>query len=518
MTHDDLQLPDDIDSLKRLIFSQRETIARYQENIRWLEECNRLLKQKRFGVSSEKLSPQQRLLFNESEHAVDRVTDEVTPKPAADETVRVEAHDRAKRGRRPLPDYLPRNRVVIDFAEDQKVCEKDGTPLHVIREEVSEQLEYFPARIEVTQYVRPVYGCRKCEETIKTAPAPSHPIPKSIASPSLLAQIAIAKYADALPLHRQEVILKRIGVEISRGTLASWMIKVGDLFTPLVNLLRDKLLEAPLIHCDETPIQVLKEAGRPPTSQSYMWVQVRGGPGPRIVLFEYDPSRSSAVAERLLTGYQGYVQTDGYKGYSCLTQHEGLIGVGCWAHARRRFHDAVKGAGQGARTGIAKQGLDHIGRLYGVEREIAGMGTIDRLKVRQMKSRLIIDEMRTWLDHVQGTVPPKTLTGQALEYLAKEWSRLVVFLDDPVVPLDNNAAENAIRPFVVGRKNWIFSDTPSGAHASAAIYSIIETAKANNQEPFAYLHHVLSSIAAAKTVEDFEVLLPWRCRVDSLEH
>jgi transposase len=259
------------------------------------------------------------------------------------------------------------------------------------------------------------------------------------------------------------------------------MIKVSELLTPLTNLLHEKLLEGPFIQMDETTVQVLKEKDRNPTTKSYMWVQTRDGPEEKIVLFHYDPSRSAKVAKDLLAGFKGKFLTDGYEAYSAVAHHCELVHHGCWDHARRKFFESYKGQKQTAE---------------------------ERLKGRLEKAKPVIDEMRTWLESVIDKVPPRSLTGQALYYLNSQWEKLVRFLEDGSVPISNALAENAIRPFAVGRKNWLFSDTPRGAHASATIYSIIETAKANGIEPYHYLTHILTEIPKAKTLEDFEQLLP----------
>lgn len=256
-----------------------------------------------------------------------------------EETITVPAHQRKKGGRKPLPADLPRLEIVHDLSDEEKVCPHDGAAMKRIGEEVSEQLDIIPAQIRVLRHIRPKYSCPCCEEGVKVAALPPQPIPKSMASPGLLAWVTVSKYQDALPLHRLEKVIQRIGVDIPRSTLAQWMIRCGQLVQPLINLLRDEMLAYDILSMDETTVQVLDEAGKKAQSKSYMWVQRGGPPGRPMVLFDYDPSRSAQVPLRLLEGYRGYLQTDGYAGYHAAVIYNGLNQLGCWAHARRKFDD-----------------------------------------------------------------------------------------------------------------------------------------------------------------------------------
>jgi len=278
---------------------------------------------------------------------------------------------------------------------------------------------------------------------------------------------------------------------------------------------------------DETRFQVLKEPGKTATSQSYLWVQ-RGEPdeGRPLVLYDYDPSRSGEVPKRLLEGFRGYLQTDGYEGYGAVCEANGLVHVGCWAHARRRFDEAVKGQGRGALRKKAKvrsaketkalQGLDRIRKLYRIEKKLVGSSPEARHEHRQELSAPALAELRGWLDTSLGSVPPKSLSGRALVYLDKQWPKLVRYLDDGRIPMDTNLVENAIRPFVVGRKNWMFADTVHGAEASANLYSLVQTARMNALEPYAYLRLVAAELPRAATLEEIEALLPHRLSAERL--
>jgi transposase/prefoldin subunit 5 len=508
-------LPDDVEALREIIVQQQAQLEDKSEQISTLEEYIRLLKQQRFGTSSERASIDQLGLFNEAE-----ATDAAEDDAAVDEApgMPVAAHTRKKRGRRPLPDVLPRVEIIHDLAEDEKICALDGHALEPIGHEVSEQLEIIPATIQVLRHIRPKYACPRCKTGIKIAPVPPQPIPKSLASPGLLAHVAVSKYVDALPLYRQEAMLGRLGIDLPRATLANWMVKAGQLVVPLVNLIREQLLAGDYLQCDETRFQVLKEPGKRAQSQSYLWVQRGGTEAYPLLLYDYDPSRSGEVPKRLLEGFEGFLQTDGYAGYTAIGSMGGVVHVGCWAHARRKFDEALRVQGKNKKKGAkrskkhskAEQGLRFIGKLYRIERETAALSAAERHRIRHERSRPILDQLRAWLDASVGSVPPRSLTGRALGYLDKQWPKLVRYLEDGRLRIDTNLVENAIRPFVVGRKNWLFADTVRGAEASANLYTVIETAKVNGIEPYAYLRHVFAELPKATTLEDVEALLPGR--------
>lgn len=495
-------LPDDIDALKALLLEK-------EQRIHLLEEQLRLFRHQRFGKSSEK-SDRQAELFNEAEAG--ETADDDAP---TTETITYQRTKRPKR--KPLPPELPRERIEHDLGEADKVCDC-GCQLSPIGEDTSEQLDIVPAKIRVLVHVRKKYACKACESSVKTAPMPAQPIPKSNASAGLLAHVATAKYQDALPLHRQEAIFRRIGIELPRNTLAQWMMRCGELIEPLVGELDRQLRASPIIQCDETPVQVLKEPDKPPNSHSYMWVRVGGDRRHPIVLYNYAPSRAGSVAESLLDNFKGYLQTDDYAGYLGVGAREGVRHLGCWAHARRKFVEAQKASNpkgkKPARAGKADMALNYINKLYAVEREAKDATAEERQRLRQTKSKVILDQLREWLDKTLHTTLPKGTLGKALGYLDKNWNKLTVYLDDGALAIDNNRAENAIRPFVVGRKNWLFSDTPRGAHASAALYSLIETAKSNGLEPYVYLKAVFATLPSATTPEQVQALLPWNVKAE----
>ncbi|MBF0602793.1 MAG: IS66 family transposase, partial [Nitrospirae bacterium] len=322
------------------------------------------------------------------------------------------------------------------------------------------------------------------------------------------------KYADGLPLYRMESVLQRSGIDLDRTVMAHWMIKAGHLVQPLINLLRDHMLDYGIIQMDETGVQVLKEPDRPATSKSFMWVQRGGAPDRRIILFDYDPSRSGQVPLGLLTEYRGWLQTDGYSGYSAVGALPNVEHIGCWSHARRKFDEAVKAAGKGKKS-KASEAIGMIQKLYAIEKRCRGMNSEERTKLRQLEVPPIFEEILNWMSDLAPKVLPGSATGKALAYLSGQWSKLIRYVEDGRLEIDNNSVENAIRPFVIGRKGWLFSNSVRGVKASANLYSLIETAKASGLEPYAYLRKVFSEIPNAVTVDDFEALLPWNVQKNS---
>jgi len=497
---------------ERLLALMAKKEAAWEATKATLFEKFRLAIERQFGPSTEKYRVEQGdLLINEAEAAVDEDNAVATDELAADESA-PEALPPARRrthgGRVALPSTLPRVEVVHELDAAERHCADDGNALKVIGEDVSEELHVVPARVEVIRHVRHKYACPRCENGVQVARLPAKLLPKSNASATLLAYVATAKYQDALPLYRQSQIFARHGAEIPRNTLARWMVQAGERLTPLIEALRRQLLQAPLIHMDETTLQVNVEADRPASATSYMWLQRGGPPGQQVVLFDYDASRAGRVPVRLLGDYAGRLVTDGYEGYAEVVRRNGLTHAGCWAHARRKFVDAQKVQPKG-KTGKAGWALNQIRKLYAVETQARTLEPDARQTLRDQKSRPLIAQLRTWLDKSLTQVLPRSALGKALHYLAGQWNRLTRFLDDGLIPLDNNPAENAIRPFVVGRKNWLFSHTPSGAQASAAIYSLIETAKANGLSPYDYLQFVFETLPTLGEDDDVDALLPW---------
>lgn len=460
---------------------------------------------RQFSKRSEALKPYDEAqgdLFNEAECEVDNASGE-------EEVVTTTTTKKARGKRKPLPKDLPRERIVLDLEDDEKVCSCCQHPLHKIGEDSSEKLEFTPAVLKVLEYVRPKYSCRQCEKeadkvSILQKPAPVSLLPKSFATESLLSNIILGKYQYALPLYRQESLFKQSGIELSRTTMARWVVQVSEHFTPLYQALHKHLLEQVVIQADETPLNVLKEE-----KKCYMWVYCSGADSPEatlkgvknIVLFDYQNGRSRACPEGFLGEYDGYLQTDGYKAYDGLTKVEHL---GCLAHARRKFMDAKKLQGKG-KTGKADAALAKIQKLYALETRLKGKPAEEKMAERQKLAKPMLDDLHKWLTS-QKVVESSPL-GKAIKYTVGQWPKLVRYIEDGHLSIDNNRAERAIKSMVIGRKNWLFADTPKGADASAMLYSIIETAKANGLIMYDYLVQCMKELA--KPEQDIESLLPW---------
>lgn len=515
MTIDIATLPDDRVQLKQMLVDFQD---RFDKETGILLEQICLLRSQLYGRKSEKTipegGPQPLPLFD-------------MPEPSGEEEkekeVVVPAHTRKKKGRKPLPENLPRVERVHDIDPSEKIC-TCGTELSRIGEEVSEQLEIIPAKIQVIRNIRPKYACRNCEgvegngPTVKIAPVPAQIIPKSIATPGLLAHILTGKFIDHTPFYRQEKQFLRLGVELSRTTMCKWAMKAAVICQPLLNLLTDEILAGFYMNIDETTLQVLQEPGRDPTTKSYMWVFRRGDPERPVLIYQYHPTRSGDVVREFLRDFEGYVQTDGYSGYDFLAHQKKIRHVGCWAHVRRKFTDVVKARGANGKTGSADVALNYIRRLYALEKEAREKSfTFDEIRLmREERAKPILEEFKAWLSKKSLQTPPKGLLGKAVSYALNQWEKLVGYLEDGRLALDNNMAENSIRPFVIGRKNWLFSGTPEGAEASALLYSLIETAKANNLEPYAYLRYIFDRLPLASMLEDYEALLPWNVTPENL--
>lgn len=474
------------------------------EAVQRILEQWRLARHKVFGPSSES---HQGELFNEVEALADQAAgteDEHEGEPAP-----VQNKARPKRGhRRALPPELPRVQIEIDVPEEERQC-ACGTPMVRIGEDVSEQLDIIPMQVRVIRTVRPRYACPKGDQAPVQQPAAAQILPRSNFSAGFLAMMAVVKYVDGLPLARFEKVMARHHVDIPRQSMARAMIKLAQALQPLHNLARDTLLEAPVIYMDETTVQVLKEPGRSPTAKSYMWVQRGGPPGRTVVLFDYEASRSGQVPVRLLEGWQGYLMTDGYEGYAPVARLPGVEHLACAAHARRKFVEAKRSSPNG-KSARADYALDLFARLYRIEAKVKDASDAQRFEARQTHSLPILQKLRAWLDETLPLVTPRSKLGEALGYLYKVWPRLIRYTERGDLPIDNNLLEGgAIKPFVIGRKGWLFSDTPAGAHASAVLYSLLQTAKANDREPYAWLRFVLERLPLAKTVDEIEALLPW---------
>jgi transposase/regulator of replication initiation timing len=429
---------------------------------------------------------------------------------------------RAKRGRKPLDPALVRRVERHELPESERICPHDGSTLVEIGVEASEQIEIIPMQVQVRRDERVKYACPCCDGALRLAPRPARIIPKGLFSESALAWVISAKYEDGLPLYRQAALIGRFGgTDLSRNTMASSLVRAGQAVQPIINLMRDHLLDAPITYGDETRVQVLKEPGRAAQTHSFMWAQMTegsgpAGTGPPIRLFSYSPSRGSEAAQLLYAGMHAgsVLMSDGYEVYNQIAQAHGLIHLGCWAHCRRYFVEAADALPKAARTPEqpALQFIDLIGQLYAVESRARErkLTPEERLIERQFHSAAVLGRIEALLLTHLHAVVPASLLGKALHYLSTQWAKLSRFVTDGSYPIDNNACENAIRPFVVGRRNWLFADTVGGAHASANLYSLLQTCKANRIDPYQYLVVLFTALPLAKTVDDYEALLPWR--------
>ncbi len=513
-----VELPDDVARLKKLVLEQARRAHELQEEITQLklqllatEEKYEVLRRKFFGASSERRkkeneNPQQQWLFNEAETYA-----EAPGAPA--KKVPVAAHERKARGRKALPENLERREIVHELTEQERTCPACGALRPEIGQEVREELEIIPARAVVNVHIVKKYGpcqCASCQKPIVQAEGPTKLFPGSSYSNHTVAFFLAAKYVDAQPFYRMEGILSRWGIATTRQSLCKVAVAAGRVLGELLEELRRDLKASPVLQMDETVVQVLHEKNRSAQSRSYMWV-ARGYREKRpILFFHYHPTRAKEIVQTFLAGYRGYVQTDGYAGYEEVGLSPGVTHVGCLAHVRRKFFEAEK---QGSSD--ASSFLSQIAELYHAEHTLrqryegGSITTKAFLAARREAQQPKLSAMKGWLLAKKGTSPPSLAFGKAVHYALGQWDRIEKYLEHELLTPDNNLVENAIRPFVIGRKNWLFSNTPLGAHASAGIYSMIETAKANGHEPYRYLCYLFDELPKVKSLEQKRSLLPY---------
>ena len=492
----------DLQAMVKALISEKKE---WQQERQSLIEQFKLALDRQFAKRSEALKPYndaQGDLFNEAECEVAKVDEEIVTTTATTTT--------KKRGKRqPLPKNLPRDTLVLDLDAHDKQCPCCQHTLHQIGEDRSEKLEFTPAVLKVVEIVRPKYACRQCEHNAETSrihqqPAPESILPKSVATESLLANIILGKYQYALPLYRQETLFTQSGIALSRTTMARWVIQVSDKFKPLYQALRAHLLEQGVVQADETSLNVLKE-----NKQCYMWLYCSGADSPggplagmkNIVLFDDQNSRARSCPVGFLGDYSGYLQSDGYRVYDGLSH---VTNVGCFAHARRKFMEARKLQGKG-KTGKADVALAKIQKLYALESRLKASSATTRYEERQAHAKPMLDDLYAWLTSQK--VLGSSALGKAIKYTLGQWPKLIRYVDDGHLSIDNNRAERAIKSLVIGRKNWLFANTPNGAQASALLYSIIETAKANGLILYDYMVKCMKELAKPKP--DIDSLLPW---------
>lgn len=497
--------------LLSIIEEKDRRIAELEQQIQWFMAQIRLAKHKQFGVSSEQTNVEQINLFNEAEVAADVAVPEQSLTK-----VKVHYRKRTRLTTDKLPEDLPVEIIEHELPESERVCPDCNSELHTMGREIREELKIIPAKAVIIRHVRHVYACRNCEDTSDHVPVVKADMPEPVikggfASPETIAHIASQKFMMASPLYRQEQEWKQNGIQLSRQTMSNWLIKAStDWLEPIYEEMKFRLCGHDVLHGDETVLQVLKEPGKTAQSKSYMWLYRTSGEAKhQIVLYDYQPDRKHTRPEEFLKGFSGYFHADGYDGYHKLP--ENIIIVGCWAHLRRKLFDALKILPKDKQSeSNAAKGVAYCDRLFHYEKQFALLTPEKRLKERERLSRPLIDEFYDWLGHLNAL--PNTLLGKASYYAKTQRKYLERYLLDGRLEISNNRAERSIKPFVIGRKNWLFSNTPNGAKASAVYYSLVVTARENGLNPYEYLTWILTNMpnlgkaGYARTIED---LLPW---------
>jgi len=467
-------------------------IAELEQQLQWLMSQIRLSKHKQFGVSSEQTDSAQLSLFNEAEANYTAIA----PEPELSE---VKAHYR-KRTRLTtdkLPKDLPVEIIEHELAAQDRICPDCGSELHTMGREIHEELKIIPAKAVIVRHVQRIYACRNCETSSENVPVIKAFIPQSVikggfASPETIAHIAVQKFMMASPLYRQEQEWKQNGILLSRQTMSNWLIKAcEDWLEPIYEEMKHRLCEHTVLHADETVLQVLKEPGKPAHSKSYMWLyRTSGDAKHQIIIYEYQPDRRHTHPENFLKDFTGYLHADGYDGYHNLPER--ITVVGCMAHLRRKFFDAFKVLTKDKQPGSnAAKGVEYCDRLFRIEKNIASLTEEGRTKERERLSRPLFDEFYAWIDGLAAL--PDSLLGKAVHYAKSQRKYLQRYLIDIRLEISNNRVERSIKPFVIGRKNWIFANTPNGARASAIYYSLIVSARENGLNPFEYLAWIFTN-------------------------
>ena len=487
-----------VENLSEVVAKQESYIVQLERKlkesellVKFYEEQFRLSKHRQFGASSEKsrYDHLQLSLFNEAEATSD-------PALSEPELVDIEKHYRkAKRTSSDrLPEDLPVEVVEHELSAGEQKCPECGEPLHTMGRETKREMKIIPAQVIIVEHVQHVYSCRNCENTgicvpILKAPVPEPVIKGSFASAEAVAHIMTQKFVMGSPLYRLEQEFQRDGILLSRQTMSNWLIRCAlDWLSPIYEQLKVELQKHEVLFADETTLQVLHESGKTAQSKSYMWLYRTGGDAAHpIVLYEYQPDRRAIHPMNFLSDFSGYLHADGYDGYHKLP--EGIIVIGCWSHCRRKYDEALKSLPEKDRDGSAAlRGLQYCDKLFEIERKLSELTPEDRHVKRQEQAKPVVDEFFSWAESLK--VLPKSGIGKAVYYTLSQRKYLEGYLLDGRLECSNNRSERSIKPFVIGRKNWLFNNTPKGAQASSIIYSIIETAKENGLNPFIYLTHI----------------------------
>lgn len=467
----------------------------------------------RFSKSSEKVSPLQPELFEEfTIEVLKEILEELT----------VPEHKRKKAGRKPINPAIPRQDIVHDIPEKDKTC-ACGCELVKIDEETSERLQIIPEKVYVERHIRPKYACRKCEGSgdedkpvFRIAPTPASLIPGSIMTGGLLSYILISKFCDYLPFYRQEQRFERFGAPISRQNMSNWTMKGYRVLQELNDLMKKKIRSGPFLQMDETTVQVHGEEDKPDSSTSYIWVTKGGPPEFQIALYEYDRSRSSQYIRNFVEGFSGFLQSDGYKGYdSVLKNNNDITHVGCLAHARRKIRDAYKADNKLKQSNVV---INKIQKIYNAENTLRAKGLTSEnfLEERNQIVKPLLDDLKSWLDKKAINIRPTSHLGKAITYTLGQWDKIVKYLECPYLTPDNNAAERTVKPFVMGRKNFLFAGSTEGADTMCFYYSLIETAKLNGINPYAYLRWLFEKAPLLEEDQSIELLAPWNITPDEI--
>lgn len=475
-----------------IIEEKDRRITELEQQIQWLMSQIRLAKHKQFGTSSEQTNVEQMNLFNEAEVTANSAD----PEPSLSK-VKAHCRKRTRLTTDKLPEDIPVEIIEHELPEAECFCPDCGGELHTMGRETREELKIIPAKAVIVRHVRHIYACRNCEETSECTPIvkadmPAPVIKGGFASPETIAHIASQKFMMASPLYRQEQEWKQNGILLSRQTMSNWLIKASeDWLEPIYEEMKQCLRRYDVVHGDETTVQVLKEPGKTAQSKSYMWLYRTSGEAKhQIVLYDYQPDRKHTHPEEFLKGFSGYLHADGYDGYHKLPDN--IIVVGCWAHLRRKLFDALKTLPKDKQSGSnAAKGVTYCDRLFQLEKRFALLAPGKRFEERERLSRPLIHEFYEWIGHLNAL--PNTLLGKAAYYAQSQCKYLERYLLDGRLEVSNNRAERSIKPFVIGRKNWLFSNTPSGARASAVYYSLIVTAIENGLNPFEYLRWIFTN-------------------------
>lgn len=483
--------------LQLKLTESEEAIAKKDETIQSLNHQLYLFRNAKFGRKSEKFDDSvQMRLFDEAEES-----NEISE--PQQETI---TYTRKKRGtRKQLPKNLPYVEVIHDITEEEKHCDC-GCELTHISEDVTEKLDVLPQVTFRVVNIKKKYACKACENTITTAKLPKQPFPKCMATAGLVAAIIDAKFNRHLPLYRQEDMFKSMGTDVTRATLSNWVIKAADLLKPLVNLLHQHIKQYDIAYADETTLKVIKQA----KEKCYMWLFMGGPPEKQATVYQYHATREDKVASSFMQGFEGYLHADCYSAYVNL---DGKIikHVACFAHARRYFADIVKANKK--KKGKANEAIGIIAKLYAIEKKLKeSKASVDEVfQARQQKAKPILDELKQWLLTLKPKVPPKSPLGKAITYSLKHWTSLNRYIDDGRLDIDNNKAERGIKPFVIGRKNWLFNYNERGANAASILFSLIQTCKINNVDVFSYFKYALDNIVNCKNENDYLALIPFNC-------